>query len=207
MRNIKKYLISIILTTMVVGGVSSYPIVKLNKETKKLEIKLENTKDELAKKNKKIKDFQTREQSKNKQIEKLEKENKKLKEDNQKLQQEKEELPTSKLEKTSNTNGRPQQFTLTFYSSLASENGGYNGTCTGEKLQEGMVASNVYPLGTKINIGGRIFTVADRGGSNFNSPNRLDVLVERNQGEDPQEYLNRVNNLGRKQVTGYILED
>lgn len=97
------------------------------------------------------------------------------------------------------------EFTLTFYTSLPEENGGHTVTCKGEKLKYGMVASNVYPLGTKINLKGYgIFTISDRGGSNFNSPNRLDVLIERNGGEGDTEYLNRVNNMGKPTVTGYI---
>ncbi|MBM7836486.1 hypothetical protein [Clostridium sardiniense] len=100
---------------------------------------------------------------------------------------------------------RKVEFTLSFYTSLPEENGGHTVTCKGEKLKYGMVASNVYKLGTKISLKDYgVFTVSDRGGSNFNSPNRLDVLIERNGGENDTEYLNRVNNMGKYTVTGYI---
>ena len=99
------------------------------------------------------------------------------------------------------------KFTLTFYTALEDENGGYTITCTGDKLNYGMVASNVYPLGTKIYLEGYgVFTVADRGGSNFNDPTRLDVLIERKGGENNVTYTNRVNNMGKALVNGYIIK-
>lgn len=99
------------------------------------------------------------------------------------------------------------KFALTFYTSLGDENGGYTITCTGQKLSYGMVASNVYPLGTKIYLEGYgVFTVSDRGGSNFDNPDRLDVLIEREGGEDDVTYTNRVNNMGKVIVNGYIIK-
>lgn len=207
MRNIKKYLASIAITAVVVGGPTSYHISKINHEKQTLEIKLTNTKRELSNKNKTIKDYQNKEKTKNKQIENLEKENKELKENVNKLKQRNEELPTSSIKSNKPASGRTQEITLSFYSTLASENGGYTTTCTGAPLKNGIVASNYYPLGTKININGQVFTVADRGGSHFDGPDRLDVLVERNYGEDPSEYLQRVNNLGKFTVTAHIMED
>lgn len=112
---------------------------------------------------------------------------------------------TPKVEKHKENRIHPIKFTLTFYTSLPEENGGHTVTCRGEKLRYGMVASNVYHLGTKIKIKGLgTFTVSDRGGANFNSPNRLDVLIERNGGESDADYLNRVNNMGKLVRTGYI---
>lgn len=100
------------------------------------------------------------------------------------------------------------EFELTFYSSLASENGGYTITCLGEELQYGMVANNILDLGTEIYLEGwGTFTNSDRGGSNFNVVNRLDVLIERNYGESDSEYLKRVNNMGRVKVMGYIVKE
>lgn len=98
-----------------------------------------------------------------------------------------------------------KSFTLSFYTDLPSENGGYTVTATGEKLRSGMVASNYYSLGTKIYLSGwGTMTVKDRGGSNFNSSKRLDVFIPRKSGESNTTYLRRVNKLGLKTVKGYV---
>ncbi|MBN1074662.1 hypothetical protein DVV91_09945 [Clostridium botulinum] len=92
-------------------------------------------------------------------------------------------------------------FILTFYGNSSEENGGYTGkTCLNKKLQTGMCASNVYQLGTKIEMeNGRILTVSDVGGSDFCSPNRLDVYVD--------TYDNNVlNKLGRQKIKGRIIK-
>ncbi|MBC2582375.1 hypothetical protein [Clostridium sp. DJ247] len=98
--------------------------------------------------------------------------------------------------------------TLTFYSGLADENGGFKGiNCSGKKLTPGMVANNVLPQGTKIytkEYG--TLTVADKGGSNFDTVNRLDVYVSRNSGESDEIYRKRVTNMGRVKVRGYIVK-
>lgn len=95
---------------------------------------------------------------------------------------------------------------LTFYTSLPEENGGFKGiNCIGQKLMPGMVANNVLPLGTKIQT--REFgtlTVADRGGNNFNTVNRLDVYIPRNSGESDENYFKRVNDMGKVKVKGYL---
>ena len=96
-------------------------------------------------------------------------------------------------------------FTLTFYTTLPEENGGYTTTCSGKPLKYGIVASNVYKQGTKINLDKYgTFIVSDRGGSDFNHYNRLDVLIERRGGESNYEYKKRVNNMGRPKVKGYV---
>lgn len=96
-------------------------------------------------------------------------------------------------------------FTLTFYTNLPSENGGYTITAWGEELKYGMVASNVYKKGTIIYLEGYgDFIVADKGGSNFNKNNRLDVFIPRKQGESDSDYYKRVNNLGVVKTKGYI---
>lgn len=95
---------------------------------------------------------------------------------------------------------------LTFYTSLPSENGGYTVTCNGKPLEGNIVANNTLPQGTKLLINGTVYTVADRGSSRFDNPNRLDVLVERQPGESDSQYLERVNNKGVAHVGGYILE-
>ena len=105
---------------------------------------------------------------------------------------------------SSNTNsgGQSIEMTLTFYGDGADENGGYAGiTAWGEKLRGGMVASNVYPKGTRFEMNGMIFTVADRGGSGFNSKNRLDVFVPRKSGESNSAYKARISEYGKRTVT------
>ena len=99
------------------------------------------------------------------------------------------------------------EFILTFYTSLNSENGYGAVTCRGENLIDGMVASNYYSLGTIIDLGrfGEVI-VADRGGSHFNTNNRLDVLITRNYGESDSHYYSRVNNMGKQVVKGKVLK-
>lgn len=98
------------------------------------------------------------------------------------------------------------EITLTFYTSLAEENGGFSGiNCSGKKLTPGTVANNVLPLGTKIytkEFG--TLTVADRGGNNFDTIHRLDVYIPREEGESDKDYLTRVNDMGKVKVKGYI---
>lgn len=96
-------------------------------------------------------------------------------------------------------------FILSFYSSLPEENGNCIVTCTGQPLRYGIVASNVYPLGTKIYLEGYgLFTVADRGGSHFDNYNRLDVLIPKEGDENVNQYRRRVNNMGKPHVKGYV---
>ncbi|WP_057232392.1 3D domain-containing protein [Clostridium perfringens] len=96
-------------------------------------------------------------------------------------------------------------FIISFYTNTKDENGGYTVTCTGQPLQYGIVASNVYPLGTKIYLEGYgLFTVADRGGSHFDNYNRLDVLIPKEGDESVSQYRRRVNNMGKPHVKGYI---
>lgn len=98
------------------------------------------------------------------------------------------------------------EITLTFYTSLAEENGGFSGiNCSGKKLTPGTVANNVLPLGTKIytkEFG--TLTVADRGGNNFDTIHSLDVYIPREEGESDKDYLTRVNDMGKVKVKGYI---
>lgn len=100
-----------------------------------------------------------------------------------------------------------EMFTLTFYTSLAEENSGYEGlNAYGGNLQYGQVASNVYPEGTQIRLDGMgTFEVKDTGGQDFNSDNRLDVFIPRLNGESDSDYKDRVLALGRVEVRGYIL--
>lgn len=105
-----------------------------------------------------------------------------------------------------NSLGDEIDITLTFYTSLAEENGGYAGiTCTGGKLTPGMVANNVLPLGTEIHTSEfGTLTVSDRGGNNFDTIHRLDVFIARSDGESDWEYKKRVNDMGKVKIKGYI---
>lgn len=104
------------------------------------------------------------------------------------------------------TSPKKQEFILTYYTDLNSENGYGAVNCLGERLEHTMIASNYFPLGTKIVIDGVTYEVRDRGSSRFNSPKRLDVFISRNQGESNREYYKRVNAMGVKTVKGYIKE-
>ena len=100
--------------------------------------------------------------------------------------------------------GTPVEITMTFYGDFAHENGGYAGIdCNSNKLVAGTVASNYYPQGTQFEFNGQIYTVRDRGGSNFNSANRLDVFVPRLKNESDSDYSKRIRYYGRKTVTMY----
>ncbi|MEG2786457.1 MAG: hypothetical protein RR942_01460 [Romboutsia sp.] len=124
---------------------------------------------------------------------------------------EKELIEKEKEKKLKNKNNYKKatrkkiDFIISFYTNLPCENGGYTTTKYGEKLQYGIVASNVYSPGTKIHLDGYgDFTVSDTGSSHFDNPNRLDVLIEPKPGEDDTTYINRVNNMGKPHVVGYI---
>lgn len=114
----------------------------------------------------------------------------------------------AKIQEEEERRSRMVEFTLTFYTTLNEENGWGPINCLGEPLAQGMVANNVLPLGTKIDLGEYgVVEVRDRGGNNFNVMHRIDYLVMRNPGESDYEYFKRVNNYGVKKVTGYIMEE
>lgn len=128
----------------------------------------------------------------------------------------KKECPTRKIKArsssqdapvtTSSSRGTPISMTLSFYGDGADENGGHAGiTAYGQKLSAGMVASNTYPRGTQFSFNGQTFTVQDKGGSHFNSGNRLDVFVPRLSGESNSAYKKRISHYGRRTVTMYKL--
>ena len=123
-----------------------------------------------------------------------------------KLQEIKKKELKTKEDKVERVN-RGRTFTLTFYTDLPEENGGYTVTCEGKKLRAGMVASNYYKLGTKIKLDGYgTVTVSDRGSSRFDNPSRLDVLVPRKKGESSSQYLKRVNKMGKVEVKGKVIK-
>lgn len=215
--------ISYLLVAVLAGGTIIGEGIGLYKLNQKVE-DLQKTKSQLELKidslNKTIKDKDntidnvTKERDNNKEsLDKLQKENKVL---NQKLEAKKKEeasaklasaeYPTQSVSRGISTRGKAVTMTLTFYGDFAHENGGYAGIdAQGNKLVAGTVASNVYSFGTKFELNGQVFTVRDRGGSNFNSSNRLDVFVPRKSGESDSAYSKRIREYGRKTVTMYKL--
>lgn len=104
------------------------------------------------------------------------------------------------------TSPKKQEFIVTYYTDLNSENGYGAVNCLGEKLEHTMIASNYYKLGTKIKIDGVTYEVRDRGSSRFNNPKRLDMFIPRNKDESNSEYYKRVNAMGVKRVEGHIVK-
>ena len=98
---------------------------------------------------------------------------------------------------------------FSYYTDLSEENGGYTGiTCTGEPLKYGHIASNVWELGTQFKTqDGQIFTVADKGGNDFNSYNRVDCYIPKQPGESDYQYYKRVNNMGHKTIAVKLIEE
>lgn len=96
------------------------------------------------------------------------------------------------------SSGQPIKITMTFYGSNI--DGMSDITASGKKCAPGMVASNYYPIGTKFEYNGQIYTVMDRGGSGLNGPNNLDVYVPRKAGESDSQYRARLYKYGRQTV-------
>lgn len=188
--SVKGFLIGAIAATTVTSAVAISQVSEAKDDLKKAEINLDYCREDY---NKALKT-----------IDEKTKQNNNMKKELHKISKEKEELQKQK-EDMKKELARRVNFELTYYTDLPQENGGYTKTKYQTPLRYGVVASNHYARGTKIKIGGQVFTVEDTGSSEFNSPNRLDVLVERQPGESDDQYLNRVNNIGRTQVKGVIL--
>lgn len=136
-----------------------------------------------------------------KYIEKLKEEERVRKEKSRAEEQKKRQIRSRGLSGEGNI-----LFELTFYTDLPEENGGHTITASGKPLEYGVVASNKYPIGTKLRLGSMgTFTVEDRGGREFNNSNRLDVFIPRQSGESNCQYKNRVRNMGRIKLKGDIL--
>lgn len=123
--------------------------------------------------------------------------------------QEVKKSESKKNDKSPTPTGEELIFKLSFYSDLPEENGGYSQLANGESIYsaQNAVASNYYKIGTKIYLEGwGIMTVKDRGGSAFNSSNRLDVLIHRKDGESNSAYRARISTLGRQTTSGYIVK-
>lgn len=96
-------------------------------------------------------------------------------------------------------------WTVSFYTNLAVDNGGYTTTAMGTRLRYGVLASNYWPLRSKVSLPGwGDFAIEDRGGTDFDSKYRLDMLIPRNSGETDYQYRSRIWAMGRKSITGYI---
>lgn len=121
-----------------------------------------------------------------------------------------EEKPVEKA-KTS-PEGTRVALTLSHYSDLAEENGGYAGLdAMGNKLVWGTLASNNFKKGTKIYIEHyeHTFTVSDVGSSKYlkklsDGSIKVDVFVPRKSGESTKAYKQRVMNLGIVKTFGYV---
>ena len=119
-----------------------------------------------------------------------------------------EKIKQKELEKQKNE-PQWQEFVLTFYTSLESENSSAGGvTCQNKRLSRGGVANNVIPQNTKLYLEGYGQVVVNDKGSNkhFSVDNRLDVFIEREYGENDRQYAHRVNSYGVQKVHGYIVK-
>lgn len=98
---------------------------------------------------------------------------------------------------------------LSFYTDLDCENyQGCNGkTSSGVKLHDGVIANNKYKMGTTFYFKGYgEYKLLDRGGKGLNTWSNFDMYIPRNYGESDKYYYNRVNNMGIRKTTGYILK-
>jgi len=112
------------------------------------------------------------------------------------------------LEEQKNNEPQWQEFVLTYYSSLNSENGFGAITSQGKKLSRGGVANNVIPQNTQIYLEGYGQVIVNDKGSNkhFSVDTRLDVYIPREYGESDTQYSRRVNKMGKQKVYGYIIK-
>lgn len=102
-----------------------------------------------------------------------------------------------------------QEFILTFYTSLESENSSAGAvTCQNKPLSRGGVANNVIPQNTKIYLDKWGEVIVNDKGSNkhFSVDTRLDVYIEREPNESDRQYRARVNSYGKQKVKGYIVK-
>jgi 3D (Asp-Asp-Asp) domain-containing protein len=101
-----------------------------------------------------------------------------------------------------------QEFTLTYYSSMNSENGYGAITSQGKRLSRGGCANNIIPQNTQIYLEGYgTVTVNDKGSNkHFGIDTRLDVFIEREPEESDRQYAKRIEKMGVKHVRGYIVK-
>lgn len=102
-----------------------------------------------------------------------------------------------------------QEFIVSFYTGLDEENSIYGAVnCRMKPLERGMVANNTLPYGTKIYLDNDygIRTVADTGGVNFNTSNRIDMFVEKRDDENEHQWKKRSDSYGIRYIRGYIIK-
>lgn len=220
----KSYLlVAAFAASIILGGIS---FIKVQNKITDLNNQINTLNKQKINLEEKNKSMEKQIQEKNNTIDTITEERNNIKESNEKLQQEnktleqklvkaKEEVsakvasaeyPTQSISRGSSIRkGTPITMTLTFYGDGAGENGGYAGlNAYSQKLTAGMVASNVYPRGTKfVAPNGQVLEVQDKGGSHFNSHNRLDVFVPRKSGESSSAYAKRIRSYGKRTVTMY----
>lgn len=118
------------------------------------------------------------------------------------------EYDQSEIEKNQNETSKIETiFEITYYTSLEGEDPNIEApTSSGVMPQYGMVANNVLPYDTIIELEGMgTFVVKDHGGDEFDSINRLDIFIPRLAGEKDDAYNKRILNMGRiTNVKGYI---
>lgn len=120
-----------------------------------------------------------------------------------------EERLKKELEEQKKNEPEWQEFIVSFYTGLDEENSIHGAVnCRNLPLERGMVANNVLPYGTKIFLDNDygIRTVADTGGNNFNSSNRIDLFVARRDGETEDQWKARAYSYGIQKVKGYIIK-
>ena len=137
------------------------------------------------------------------------------KEKTKKIKDKKEKNKSNELEYWSNVTGETVvkvtkiNAKLSFYTDLDCENyEGCNGiTASGVKLYDGVVANNMYKMGTTVYFKGYgEYKILDRGGKGLSTYYNFDMYIPRNYGESDKTYHSRVNNMGIRKTTGYILE-
>lgn len=99
-------------------------------------------------------------------------------------------------------------FDLSFYTELDGDNGYGDLTASGQPLANGFIANNFLDFGTNIYVEGYgLKVVMDRGSElYFGDVSKIDVYVPRNNGENDDDYYNRVRAMGRPKAKGYILK-
>lgn len=224
----KKIKSSLLVATIVAGGLYiGAENVSLAKENESLRIEIKDTNNKLQKQedtsttlDKKLKEKEKELESTKEDLDKTKSDLDKTKTDlnntKSKLKQTEEKLEAKaksnnsvSVASTSNSlartntsvssgKGQPIKITMTFYGSNI--DGMSDITASGKKCAPGMVASNYYPIGTKFEYNGQIYTVMDRGGSGLNGPNNLDVYVPRKAGESDSQYRARLYKYGRQTV-------
>lgn len=101
------------------------------------------------------------------------------------------------VQKESTTRTREIVAEVTAFTGDPSENGGYEGlTVEGKPLEEGHVAADDLPLGTKVIIEGKEYIVADRFGGNYR--NRIDIYMPSRES---------AYRFGRQHLTVKIIEE